>query len=65
MSELDDLEAYATPETVVDLRQAYKRRNWRNYAKNAKERHAMRQASMRRRDQEIFDRMGLPKGSGT
>jgi hypothetical protein len=66
MSEIDDLEAYETPAGhPVDKHTAQAFKNYGNRYRNARERQAMRNKAAARRDQEIFDRMGLPKGSGT
>jgi hypothetical protein len=61
-SEIDDLEAYAD----FDHRERsayYRNPNERARTKRAQAR-KVRNAAMLKRDQEVFDRLGLPKGDG-
>jgi hypothetical protein len=61
VSEIDDLEAYAT---FDDRERDYRGRNQRKRQSALAERNRKYIEAARKRDQEIFDRAGLPKGAG-
>jgi hypothetical protein len=65
MSEIEELEKLLPPEThPKSVQEVRAFQNYGNRYRNIAERNRMRAKVRAKRDQEIFDRMGLPKGTG-